>query len=104
VSQDQQLDALGNRTRRTIFDGLRSGPRSVGEIAAELPVSRPAVSQHLKALREAGLVTVETDGTRRLYSIDPQGIEVLRQFVETMWDDVLARFEKAALKQGGTND
>jgi DNA-binding transcriptional ArsR family regulator len=55
-------------------------------------------------LREAGLVTVETDGTRRLYSIDPEGIEVLRQFVETMWDDVLARFEKAAVKQGGTND
>lgn len=104
MTQERQFDALGDRTRRSIFEGLRSGARSVGEIAADVPVSRPAVSQHLRVLREAGLVTVETRGTKRLYSIDPRGIEVLRKFVEGMWDDVLVRFEAVAKKQGGAND
>lgn len=102
MSQDLQFEALGDGTRRSIFEGLRSGPRSVGEIADQLPVSRPAVSQHLRILLDAGLVTVETSGTRRLYSIDPNGVGSLRQFVETMWDEALTRFEAAAKQQGGT--
>lgn len=101
MHQDQQFQALGDTTRRTIFEMLRAGPRSVGAIAAELPVSRPAVSQHLKVLRDAGLVTVETRGTRRLYSIDPNGVDSLRRYVETMWDEALARFEDAARTQQG---
>lgn len=101
MGHEHQFDALGDGTRRTILEMLRSGSRSVGDIASELPVSRPAVSQHLKVLREAGLVTVEIQGTRRLYSIDPKGIGSLRTYVETMWDQALAQFEAAATKQGG---
>jgi len=96
VETFQALGALGDPTRRAILERLREGPLAVGELARELPVSRPAVSQHLKALRSAGLVTVEPDGTRRVYRIDPDGIAGLREYVESYWDAALAAFAAAA--------
>jgi DNA-binding transcriptional ArsR family regulator len=90
------MDALGDPTRRTIFEQLRSGPRAVGEIAAELPVSRPAVSQHLRVLKEAGLVTERRDGTRRLYRLDPDGLAHLRAYFDEFWSEALAGFKAAA--------
>lgn len=90
------MDALGDATRRTIFERLRKGPRAVGELAAELPVSRPAVSQHLRILKEAGLVTERRDGTRRLYRLEPSGIEELRAYFDEFWDDALEAFKDAA--------
>jgi DNA-binding transcriptional ArsR family regulator len=87
------LTALGDPTRRAIFEQLRTGPRSVGELASSLPVSRPAVSQHLRVLREAGLVSDRRDGTRRLYRVAPQGVAELRDYVNTFWDEVLAEFK-----------
>ena len=85
--------ALGDPTRRAIFEQLREGPRSVGDLAGSLPVSRPAVSQHLRVLREAGLVFDRKDGTRRLYRVAPQGVAELRDYVNTFWDEVLAEFK-----------
>ena len=93
------MDALGDSTRRAIFEQLRSGPRSVGEIAAELPVSRPAVSQHLRVLKEAGLVTERRNGTRRLYRLDPDGLGELRRYVEDFWTDALAAFRAEAERE-----
>ena len=90
------MDALGDATRRSIFEQLRDGPRSVGELAAGLPVSRPAVSQHLRVLKEAGLVTERRNGTRRLYRLDPRGLEELRAYFERFWDDALEAFKAAA--------
>jgi DNA-binding transcriptional ArsR family regulator len=87
------LTALGDPTRRAIFEQLRSGPHSVGELAESLPVSRPAVSQHLRVLREAGLVSDRKDGTRRLYRLAPQGVAELRDYVNGFWDEVLAEFK-----------
>ena len=87
------LTALGDPTRREIFEQLRGGPRSVGELANSLPVSRPAVSQHLRVLREAGLVSDRRDGTRRLYRVAPQGVAELRDYVNGFWDEVLAEFK-----------
>ncbi|MEO8310199.1 MAG: metalloregulator ArsR/SmtB family transcription factor [Caldimonas sp.] len=84
---------LADPTRRAVFERLRAGPVSVGDIAAGLPVSRPAVSQHLKALREAGLVRHEVDGTRRLYEVDPQGLGELRSWLDRFWNDSLAAFK-----------
>ena len=93
------MDALGDPTRRAIFERLRSGPLSVGEIAAELPVSRPAVSQHLRVLKEAGLVTERRNGTRRLYRLDPDGLGELRRYVEDFWTDALAAFKAEAERE-----
>ena len=90
------MGALGDPTRRAIFEQLRSGARSVGEIAAELPVSRPAVSQHLRVLKEAGLVTERRNGTRRLYRLNPDGLDELRRYVEDYWSDALAAFKAEA--------
>jgi DNA-binding transcriptional ArsR family regulator len=90
------LDALGDGTRRQVFELLRSGPRSVGELAAELPVSRPAVSQHLRALEDVGLVSHRRDGTRNLYELDSAGVGVLRDWVDGFWTEALARFKAAA--------
>jgi len=96
------LGALADPTRRKIFEGLRRGPRAVGELAAGLPVSRPAVSQHLKVLRLAGLVQERRQGTRSIYSIDPRGLDPLRAYLEEFWGGVLAAFEAAAdEKMGG---
>jgi DNA-binding transcriptional ArsR family regulator len=93
------FQALGDPTRRTVFELLRPGPRSVGDLAAELPVSRPAVSQHLRVLQEAGLVAVEQRGTRRLYRIDARGIAGLRSYIDSFWTDALASF-KAVAEEG----
>jgi DNA-binding transcriptional ArsR family regulator len=93
------MDALGDPTRRAIFEGLRPGPRSVGEIAAELPVSRPAVSQHLRVLKEAGLVTERRNGTRRLYRLNPDGLGELRRYVEEYWTEALAAFKAEAERE-----
>lgn len=96
ATADVAFDALGDPTRRRVFRLLGDGERSVGEIAAQLPVSRPAVSQHLRVLKEAALVTDRPDGVRRLYSVRPTGLEVLRAELETMWDDALGAFAAAA--------
>ena len=93
------MGALGDPTRRAIFEQLRSGARSVGEIAAELPVSRPAVSQHLRVLKEAGLVTERRNGTRRLYRLNPDGLDELRRYVEDYWSDALAAFKAEAERE-----
>jgi DNA-binding transcriptional ArsR family regulator len=90
------LQALGDPTRRSILEQLREGPRAVGEIAAQLPVSRPAVSQHLRVLKEAGLVKERQDGTRRLYRVDPNGLAGLRAYLEGFWEEALASFKAAA--------
>lgn len=98
------FNALGDATRRHVFRLLRGGARAVGELAAELPVSRPAVSQHLRVLKEAGLVADRPEGTRRMYSIDPTGLRVLRAELETYWDDALAAFAAAADATGTADD
>ncbi len=90
------LDALGDPTRRAVLELIRGGARPVGEIARELPVSRPAVSQHLHVLKEAGLVRDRKEGTRRLYSVDPEGLAALRAYLEGFWGTALAAFEDAA--------
>jgi DNA-binding transcriptional ArsR family regulator len=90
------LTALGEPTRRAIFERLADGPLAVGEIAAGLPVSRPAVSQHLKVLKQAGLVRDEAAGTRRLYSVDPAGLAALEAYFERFWTNALASFKDAA--------
>jgi DNA-binding transcriptional ArsR family regulator len=94
------LAALGDPTRRAVFEQLRDGPRAVGEIAAALPVSRPAVSQHLRVLEGAGLVTAEAQGTRRLYRIDPDGLSGVRAYFDSFWDGALAAFKAAAERDG----
>jgi DNA-binding transcriptional ArsR family regulator len=90
------MDALGDPTRRAIFERLREGPRAVGELAETLPVSRPAVSQHLKVLKGAGLVIDRQEGARRLYRLAPDGLEALRAYLSTFWDAALAEFKAAA--------
>ncbi len=90
------LDALGDPTRRAIVERLRAGPQAVGVLARELPVSRPAVSQHLRVLKDAGLVSDRQVGTRRIYSIDPAGPARLRDYAESLWERGLARFKEAA--------
>jgi len=89
------LDALGDPTRRAIFERLAEGPRPVGELAHGLPVSRPAVSQHLKVLKEAGLVVDQAAGTRRLYRLNPGGVAALRAYFDGFWDRALAAFTDA---------
>lgn len=87
------LAALADPTRRRVFERLKKGPRAVSEVARGLPVSRPAVSQHLKALKEAGLVADRPEGTRRVYFIDPRGLGELRRWLDQFWDDALAAFQ-----------
>ncbi len=87
------LAALADPTRRRVFERLRSGPKAVGAIARGLPVSRPAVSQHLKVLKRAGLVMDRPDGARRVYYIDPQGLGALRAWLDQFWDQALAAFQ-----------
>jgi DNA-binding transcriptional ArsR family regulator len=94
------FDAMGDPTRRQVLELLRGGERAVVELAAELPVSRPAVSQHLRVLKGAGLVTERREGTRHLYRVDPEGLAILRTYLERMWDDSLAAFKAAAEQDG----
>lgn len=91
-----QLDALGDATRRAIFERLARGPRSVAEIAEGLPVSRPAVSQHLKVLKDARLVRVRTEGTRNFYEVDAAGLAAVRKWLDKFWDRALDAFKDAA--------
>ena len=93
------MDALGDPTRRAIFERLADGPKAVGEIANELPVSRPAVSQHLKVLKQAGLVTDRAEGTRRLYQLNPHGIQDLRAYFDQFWNQALASFKEAVQQE-----
>jgi DNA-binding transcriptional ArsR family regulator len=90
------LEALADPTRRAIFELLRDGPRAVGELAGSLPVSRPAVSQHLRVLKGAGLVSERKEGTRRVYRVEANGLVELRAWVDRFWDDALAGFKAAA--------
>ena len=92
--------ALADPPRREVFERLAAGGRSVGELAKGMPVSRPAVSQHLKVLKEAGLVTDEADGTRRIYHIDPEGLGALRAWLDQFWATALDAFKAEAERQG----
>jgi DNA-binding transcriptional ArsR family regulator len=91
--------ALGDPTRQRVFEELRAGPQSVGRLAANLPVSRPAVSQHLAVLKKAGLVGDKPDGTRRVYFIDPQGLAGIRIWLDQFWDAALSAFQAEAEKK-----
>jgi len=91
--------ALADPTRRVVFERLAKKALSVGELAATLPVSRPAVSQHLKVLKDAGLVTDEADGTRRVYRVNPRAIEAMRKYLDRFWDHALAAFKAAVEKE-----
>ena len=93
MAYDKALAALADPTRREVFERLRTGPRSVKTIAHGMPVSRPAVSQHLKVLKEAGLVADRPEGNRRVYYIDPDGIGALRGWLDQFWDAALAAFQ-----------
>jgi DNA-binding transcriptional ArsR family regulator len=93
MTYEKTFAALADPSRRRIFERLRAGPMPVGAIAKNMPVSRPAVSQHLKVLKEAGLVLDQAQGTRRVYSIDPQGLAALRGWLDQFWDDALAAFQ-----------
>jgi DNA-binding transcriptional ArsR family regulator len=88
--------ALGDPTRRAIFERLADRPRAVGDLARELPVSRPAVSQHLKVLKEAGLVSDRRVGNRRIYRLDPDGVGALRAYLDRFWNQSLTAFKRAA--------
>jgi DNA-binding transcriptional ArsR family regulator/uncharacterized protein YndB with AHSA1/START domain len=93
------VEALADGTRRAIVERLREGERSVGELATELPVSRPAVSQHLAVLKRAGVVADRRDGTRRIYRLEPAGFETLRRYVEDVWERALARFAETVERE-----
>lgn len=98
------LQALSDPTRRAVFERLRQSPSPVGEIAAEIPVTRPAVSQHLKVLKDAGLVRERKSGTRRIYSVEVEGLFELRRYLETFWGDVLDAFQEHAEGGSAPND
>jgi DNA-binding transcriptional ArsR family regulator len=91
--------ALADPTRRRVFEQLRRGPKSVGTIAAHMPVSRPAVSQHLGVLKKAGLVVDRAEGTRRVYYIDPKGLAAIRIWLDQFWDEALSAFQSELEKK-----
>ena len=93
------LTALGDPTRRTIFERIAARPSAVGELAAGLPVSRPAVSQHLKVLKEAGLVVDRSEGSRRIYRLEPDGVGALRDYLDRFWNRALAGFKASVEKK-----
>lgn len=99
TNQAAGFTALGDPTRRAVFERLAEGGRPVGELARELPVSRPAVSQHLKVLKDAGLVVDRRAGSRRIYQLDPEGVGALRAYLDRFWSQALTAF-KAAVEQG----
>ena len=101
ANASELLSALGDPTRQAILDLLLEGPQPVGGLAALLPVSRPAVSQHLKVLKEVGLVVDRQDGTRRVYRVDPAGLAPLRAYLERFWQQNLVAFAEHAEKQAG---
>lgn len=89
------LGALGDPTRRAVFELLARRPRSVGELAQHLPISRPAVSQHLRVLKDGGLVVDHADGTRRIYRLNPDGLAAMRAYLDRVWDEALTAYQKA---------
>lgn len=89
------LQALGDPTRLAVFERIAVRPRAVGELAAELPVTRPAVSQHLRVLKDAGLVVQTAEGARRIYHVNPDGLDAIRGWLDGVWDEALARFKEA---------
>jgi len=99
IDAERALDALGDPTRRLVLRRLQAGPRSVQEIADGLDVSRPAVSQHLKVLKDAGLAVVRVEGTRHLYAVDTRGIEAVRSWLDGVWDQALNAFKRAAERE-----
>jgi DNA-binding transcriptional ArsR family regulator len=92
--QEAQLDAIGDRTRRAILARLLDGPSAVGELAREFPISRPAISQHLRVLKRAHLVTDQAAGTRRVYALNPEAFESLREYFDQFWGQALAAFKR----------
>src|SRR5579863_2372675 len=94
MSYGKAFSALADPSRRAVFERLKSGPRAVVDIARGMPVSRPAVSQHLKALKEAGLVADRAEGARRLYFIDPHGLAAVRRWLDQFWDEALAAYQQ----------
>jgi DNA-binding transcriptional ArsR family regulator len=99
MAYQSALVALADPTRRSVFERLLDGPQPVGRIARGMPVSRPAVSQHLKVLKEAGLVTDRAEGTRRVYSIDPHGLASVRRYLDQFWDQALTALAAEAEKE-----
>jgi DNA-binding transcriptional ArsR family regulator len=100
---DGVWDAMGDRTRRAILERLAERPCAVGELAEQLPVSRPAVSQHLKVLKATGLVDGETVGTRRIYRLNPAGVQALRDQLDTFWNRAMASY-RTAIDDDSTED
>jgi DNA-binding transcriptional ArsR family regulator len=100
--RDDCFHALADPTRRAILERLAGGPQAVGELAQQFPVSRPAVSQHLRVLKRAGLVSDRPDGNRRLYAVDPAGLQAVRDYFDWFWSDALAAFKRAAEKEERT--
>jgi DNA-binding transcriptional ArsR family regulator len=98
MAYGKALQCLSDPTRRRVFERLRGGPKSVGVLALGLPVSRPAVSQHLKTLKDAGLVKDRSEGTRRVYYIDPDGLGDLRRWLDGFWDGALEAFKNEVEK------
>jgi DNA-binding transcriptional ArsR family regulator len=94
TNQSAQLDALGDPTRRIILERLTSGPMPVGELARGFRISRPAISQHLRVLKNAQLVTDRPEGNRRIYQLDPRGFESVREYLDRLWTDALAAFKR----------
>lgn len=99
IAADRALDALGDPTRRQVFERLRVGPSSVLQLAQGMEVTRPAVSQHLKVLRDSGLVKVRSAGTRRIYEVDMRGIRAVRRWLDEFWDEALAAFKASAERE-----
>jgi DNA-binding transcriptional ArsR family regulator len=95
------MDALGDPTRRSVLEQLQAGPKSVGELAAGLPVSRPAVSQHLRVLKDARLVSERREGTRRIYELAPAGLVELRAYFDQFWSHALDAYKGAVERKGG---
>jgi DNA-binding transcriptional ArsR family regulator len=104
TNTQQAFSALADPTRRTILDRLSAGPKPVGEIARGMPVSRPAVSQHLKVLKSAGLVRDHAEGTRRVYEIDPAGLGEIRAWLDGFWDEALLAFKQEAERAENEGD
>ncbi|MDA7966886.1 metalloregulator ArsR/SmtB family transcription factor [Ruegeria sp.] len=100
MAYQDAFTALGDPTRRHLFEAVAQRPRAVGELAADLPISRPAVSQHLRVLADAGLVVSRAEGTRRIYAARPEGLAELRDWLDRYWTDVLDRFA-AEINEGG---
>ncbi len=101
---DSGLGLLGDPSRRAIFELLARRPSSVGDLAKQLPISRPAVSQHLRALKDGGLVVDTAQGTRRVYRLNPEGVAALRAYLDRVWDDALTAFQKATLDEEDSHE